>query len=1052
MKRISIILLILTLSGNCTRSFPDGGLLDLLLFDSAPPSSASQFNSPYSVNLSVNSIFTTESGSVQAFTAVLTSPAIADVIVPVSSSDLTEGDVSPDNVLYGSFSLTFTSANWNVPQTVYVKGLPDGIAEATLYTTYNILLGAVTSTDPNYSGFNPTDVMALNYDIDSGSAPGVTVVPTAGLITSESGGNDRFAVVLNAQPATNVIIDLTSSDTTEATVAPASLTFTGANWSTPQMATVTGVNDLFQDGNLPVTITPTVNATSDAAYLAVVPATVSATNADNDTAGITVGASALFVSEGSTAVSTFQVVLNTAPSANVDFNITSGDTTEALVSGDNITYAASVPVSFTTGNWSTPQIIYVRSVDDIVVDGSIAFTVATSAAVSGDGNYSGFNATDISVTTYDNDGGGVPGIHIFPSSGLLTSETGGTAQFGVVLQAMPSANVTIGISSSNTAEGTPSVASLLFTAATWSTPQIVTITGQDEAVADGNTLYSIVTAPAVSTDPNYSGLNVTDVSVTNADNDSKGLVLNTSTISVSESGTTGTFTVNLISNPIGVVTVTITSPLPTEALVSNDGISYFAAIVLTFDSVCPGANCWSAAKTVWIEGVDDAAHDGDINFNVTVDPAGGNYNGEPTLNVSVTNTDNEAAGITVTGGPLNVSENGTNASFTIRLSLAPSAPVTIPIVSSDTAEATVSSTSLMFNATCPGANCWSTDQTITVTGVDDGIADGAVAFTIITQPATSADPDYNGLNGADVPGSNADNGDAGAGVSVTPVAGLVTSEKLHTATFTVVLNSQPVANVKICLASSNTGEAVLVIGGSVLGPDVDCPQARINFTPLDWIQQKTVTVQGVNDAVTDGDKAFTIATAAFSADPGYNGIAVADPTGSNLEIRYVFLTQNVYNGNLGGPAGADGKCMSDPRNPGGTYRAMIADDSGGATYTRRACANPDCTPADATDGTDWVFLANASYYRLNTTVRSFTTNANRIIPFPLLAYADTGAVHWTGIWSDWTWSGIHCNQWSNGAAGFSGVTAYPSSTTVQFIFSGFSIPCTNTFSLICVEQ
>ena len=52
-----------------------------------------------------------------------------------------------------------------------------------------------------------------------------------------------------------------------------------------------------------------------------------------------------------------------------------------------------------------------------------------------------------------------------------------------------------------------SPASLVFTPANALTPQTVTVTGVDDAIVDGNQAYTIVTAPAVSADPAYSGLN-----------------------------------------------------------------------------------------------------------------------------------------------------------------------------------------------------------------------------------------------------------------------------------------------------------------------------------------------------------------------------------------------------------------------------------------------------------------------------------------------------------------------------------------------------------------
>ena len=65
--------------------------------------------------------------------------------------------------------------------------------------------------------------------------------------------------------------------------------------------------------------------------------------------------------------------------------------------------------------------------------------------------------------------------------------------------------------SSNEAEGVISTESITFNSANWNEPQTVTVTGVDDSVADGDKTYQIVTAPAVSADRNYSGLNAADV-------------------------------------------------------------------------------------------------------------------------------------------------------------------------------------------------------------------------------------------------------------------------------------------------------------------------------------------------------------------------------------------------------------------------------------------------------------------------------------------------------------------------------------------------------------
>ncbi len=62
---------------------------------------------------------------------------------------------------------------------------------------------------------------------------------------------------------------------------------------------------------------------------------------------------------------------------------------------------------------------------------------------------------------------------------------------------------------------------------------------------------------------------------------------------------------------------------------------------------------------------------------------------------------------------------------------------------------------------------------MTVTGVDDALVDGDVAYTIATT-VTSGDAIYAAINPADVAVTNTDN-DA-AGITVTPTTGLMTTE------------------------------------------------------------------------------------------------------------------------------------------------------------------------------------------------------------------------------------------------------------------------------------
>ena len=99
---------------------------------------------------------------------------------------------------------------------------------------------------------------------------------------------------------------------------------------------------------------------------------------------------------------------------------------------------------------------------------------------------------------------------------------------------------------------------------------------------------------------------------------------------------------------------------------------------------------------------------------------------------------------------------------------------------------------------------WSQAQRVVVHGVDDFVADGDQPYQIATAPAVSSDPHYSGRDAKNVDVLNKDDDDAG--IIVTPVAGLVTTEAGGTATFTVRLRSQPDADVVIGAASDNPAE------------------------------------------------------------------------------------------------------------------------------------------------------------------------------------------------------------------------------------------------------
>lgn len=192
---------------------------------------------------------TTESGGTATFSVSLQSEPTGTVTVTLASDDLTEGTVNPS-------ALTFNATNWNVAQTVTVSGVDDNVVDGDIAYTIET---AVSSDDAFYDGIEADDVSITNLDDDGA---GVTIMPSSTLTTTESGGTATFDVVLQSEPAGTVTVTLTSSDPTEGTVSPATLTFDGANWNVAQTITVTGVDDDVDDGHVPYTIQ--IHVSSDA--------------------------------------------------------------------------------------------------------------------------------------------------------------------------------------------------------------------------------------------------------------------------------------------------------------------------------------------------------------------------------------------------------------------------------------------------------------------------------------------------------------------------------------------------------------------------------------------------------------------------------------------------------------------------------------------------------------------------------------------------------------------------------------------------------------------
>ena len=663
---------------------------------------------------------TTETGGDALFMVALAGEPHADVVIPLHSSDIAEGTVGPD-------ALTFHVADFDQPQAVRAVGVDDDLIDGT--RPYKVILDPAQSKDTRYNGMDADDVDLTNLDDD---VAGIAVTPITALVTSEDGGQAQFSLSLAAEPAVPVTIALASSNTGEGTVDPASVTFTPAAWNEAKTITVTGVDDALTDGDQTYTIITTTQ-TEDPNFAAIDPQDVALVNKDNDTGSIVVSPTSGLHTTEAGGTDSFTVVLGSQPIADVTIDVASSDTTEGTVSTATLT--------FTAGNWNVPQTVVVTGVDDAIADGDIAYTITLAPAQSTDPAYSGKDPGDVSAVNVDDD---TPGILVTPTGGLVTTEAGGQASFTVVLTTQPTADVTIDLSSSDATEGTVQPASLTFTAANWNQAQSVVVTGVNDALTDGDIAYTIVTAPAVSADAIYGGLDAADVSVTNIDDDIAGFVIDpASDLVVSELGDTDTTTVRLTIAPTANVTIAVTSSDLTEGTVTPASLTFTPAN-------------WSVPQTITVKGVDDALADGNIQFFIQLAPAvstDARYGGLDPADVSVTNIDNETPQVYVkTRHILKTNEFGLQARFKMQLTIRPTASVTCPIASSDPTEGIVAPLTVTFTP-----QNFAQLQTVTVTGVDDTIKDGDILYTIQLGACTSTDAAYSGIDPPDPLAINKDN-------------------------------------------------------------------------------------------------------------------------------------------------------------------------------------------------------------------------------------------------------------------------------------------------------
>ena len=361
-----------------------------------------------------------------------------------------------------------------------------------------------------------------------------------------------------------------------------------------------------------------------------------------------------------------------------------------------------------------------------------------------------------------------------------------------------------------------------------------TLSPENDAIAEG--------AETISVTGRASGLTVAPAALTLSDNDraSSVVTLDVEPESVSE------------DTPAD---VTVTASLDAGARAEDTAVRL--TVGAAGDTAVPGTDyervpertlTISSGETIGtatfrLEPLDNDSADGARTLSVTGSTTVAELRIEPASGAKVALEDDDNPAVLVTPDTLTVVEAESNT-YAVELRTRPTADVTVTItgVSGDLS---LDRTSLVFTE---ADDDWSDPQDVTVTAADDDDSAQDAAVTLTHRASGAAE--YRGLR-AELAVSIREN-DPGLVFSETALA----VPEGETATYTVALATVP------------TGDVTVRITGA--SGDLSLDKTRLAFTPGDWDDAQTITVEAAEDDDTSTDAAVTLTHEASGG--GYDGV------------------------------------------------------------------------------------------------------------------------------------------------------------------------------------
>jgi hypothetical protein len=276
--------------------------------------------------ISVADATVTEGGTAE-FTISRTGPTDYPVSVTAATSDGTAvapGDYTAQAATVVTIPAGAASVTFDVP--TVDNDIDDGDR------TFTVTLTAPLS--PSVLG----DATATGTITDDDTA-GVTIDVGDGLTVVEGGPSDTYEVVLDSEPTDDVVITVTPD--AQVTAAPSPLTFTAADWDTPQSVIVTGIADGVDEPAHTGTISHTAASATDAKYDGISVADVTVTVADTGALVIAVSGPTTW-STGLAAEYSATVTIGGSGTVTFAWAVTRGTTTVATGSGADFSFTPTL--------------------------------------------------------------------------------------------------------------------------------------------------------------------------------------------------------------------------------------------------------------------------------------------------------------------------------------------------------------------------------------------------------------------------------------------------------------------------------------------------------------------------------------------------------------------------------------------------------------------------------------------------------------------------------------------------------------------------------------